>query len=199
MKTLVVAANNRENTDWTEQVKDWDIMIYNEPYRTHSVQGWAPYININHHPAGRETDTYLDWICNNYGGDWDEVVVAQGHPFDHDPEFIAHLSDPAIRYYGPLESCDPDGMPRIEWAMLDSWCRLLGLTPQPRYHFVAGAQYRLTREQIATRSLDFYKAIYYLTKIPANQGLYPGTNMLGNPAAYSLERLWSLIWNINLA
>lgn len=123
-------------------------------------------------------------------------MVAQGDPFYHDPDFIAHLDDPTVRYYGMTETCDQSGMPRIEWAMLDAWCRILGLTPEPSYRFVAGAQYRLTKEQLTTRSLDFYRALYYLTKIPADQSEYAHTNMPPNPSAYSLERLWMKIWNV---
>ncbi len=181
MKTLCVAANNGENTDWTKQVEGWEIEVY-----------------TNYHPAGRETDTYLRYITVYYNELPEEVAFCHGYPFDHDPEFIPHLSDPGVRYYGMTEHCDANGMPRIEWAMLEAWCNVLGLTPQLRYHFVAGAQYRLTREQILSRSLDFYKAIYYLTKIPANTSAYLGTNMPTNPSAYALERLWPLIWNLNL-
>lgn len=182
MKTLVVAANNKEDTAWTNGVPpEWDLNI-----------------NRNFQPAGRETDTYLYHIINYYNSPYDEVALCHGNPFDHDSTFLYHLNDSHIRYYGPIEACDPQGMPRIEWAMLDEWCKVLGLTPQTSYTFVAGAQYRLTKEQIQFRSLDFYKALYYLTKIPANPALYPGTNMLTNPSAYSLERLWPLIWNISL-
>ncbi len=182
MNTLVVAANNKEDTMWTERVIGWDVQIFSD-----------------YHPPGRECDAYLEWICNNYAyEDWSEVALCHGHPFDHDPHFLAHLDDPTFRYYGPIEECDPEGMPRIEWAMLDSWCRVLGLAPQPYYRFVAGAQYRLTKEQVVHHSQDFYKAIYYLTKIPANQSLFIGTNMPSNPSAYALERLWSIIWDVKL-
>ena len=181
MNQLVVAANNNEDTAWTENIKDWNIEIF-----TH------------YRPAGRETDTYLGWIINNYSGDWDEVAFLQGDPFFHDQNVLWHLSDPRFRYYGPIESCDPHGMPRIEWAMLDEWCKVLGLKPQLFYLFVAGAQYRLTKEQVTARPIDLYHALYWLTKIPADQKAWPGTGCPQNPSAYTLERLWPVIWNITL-
>ncbi len=182
-KTLVVAANNGEDTTWIDNVdKEWHVQLF-----TH------------YRPAGREADTYLGWIVVKYDTLPEEVTFCHGHPFDHDPEFITHLSDPAIRYYGMTEHCNPDGMPRVEWCPLNCWCQMLGLPIQTRFHFVAGAQYRLTREQILLRSLDFYKALYYLTKIQEDRSGYEGHwNVPESRSAYVLERLWPLIWNLTL-
>lgn len=179
-KVLVVAANNHESTDWLVHVTGWKVKVFDH-YR----------------PAGRETDTYLNYICYN---EWpDELVLCHGCPFDHDPHFIDHLSNPDVRYYGMTEHCDPVGMPRVEWCELDAWCRILGLPIQTQYHFVAGAQYRLTKEQLAVRSLDFYKALYYLTKIQENRtGFEPHWNVPESRSAYVLERIWPLIWNVKL-
>ncbi len=106
MKTLVVAANNNEDTTWTKQ-----------------VQGWTAEVYTIYRPAGRETDTYLNYIVCYYHELPDEVAFCHGYPFDHDPEFITHLYDPAIRYYGMTEHCDANGMPRVEWCELDAWMR----------------------------------------------------------------------------
>ncbi len=183
MKTLVVAANNNEDTTWLDKVP----------------QEWFVQLFTNYRPAGREADTYLGWIVVKYDTLPDEVVLCHGHPFDHNPDFIAHLDDPNIRYYGMTEHCDPVGMPRVEWCELDAWCRVLGLPVQTRYQFVAGAQYRLTKEQIQSRSLDFYKTLYYLTKIQEDRSDYePHWNVPESRSAYVLERIWPLIWNVKL-
>jgi len=77
-------------------------------------------------------------------------------------------------------------MPACDWTPLDAWCQVLSLEPQETYRFVAGAQYRITLEQVESNSLAFYRALFYLTTIPDNK------------SAWVLERLWPIIWNIPL-
>jgi hypothetical protein len=168
MKALVVAAGGGENTDWVAPLHpEWAIFIDRTPDR-----------------PGRDAAAYLDWIVSYYRDLPDEIVLCQGDPFDHDCQFITHLSDPEIRWYGTKLGCSWDG--NIQWKTnLHSWCDVLGLKKRSIYEFIQGAQYRLTPDQIRNRPLEFWEALLALTWV--------------NPrAAWDYERLAPEIYNVIL-
>lgn len=139
-------------------------------------------INFQYHPPGRESHTFLDWILT--GDMVDEVVFCQGNPFYHDPDFLSHIENPVIRHYGPLADCDRDAGPSYT-APMHSWCDVLGLEKRILWQFSAGSQYRVHYDQIRNHSLEFYRALLSLTYIEPK-------------SPWILERLWPLIWKINL-
>lgn len=159
---IVVAANNHEDISWTKD------------YQCH--------INFQFNPLGRESHTYLDWILT--GEMVDEVVFCQGNPFNHDPDFLEHLNDPEIRYYGEVHDCDKNARPSYS-AHMHSWCDVLGLEKRALWQFVAGAQYRVTYDQIRRHSQNFYSAMLQLANIEPD-------------SPWIFERLWPLIWNVKL-
>lgn len=169
MKTLVVANCNGEDTSWAKEVgKDW----------------WV-HLSLLHRPPGREASAYLE-IINQCGlSDSDETVFCQGNPFAHDRDFLAHLADPTVRYFGTVHECDGNGAPHDN-TPLDGWCEVLGLPVQESYRFVAGSQYRVTPAQIRLRRIRFYMVLYHLSMMPETR------------AAWVLERLWPIIWEIEL-
>lgn len=176
LRYLFVAKFN-EDTSWLSQVPPGWVKI------EFSKGGeWASLPNV-----GREAHTFLHAIVTNY--EWfkngEEAVFCQGNPFDHDRDFIAHLGDPSVRWYGAISGCPSSGEPHMGGALLDEYCRILVLPIQDDYKFVAGAQYRLTGEQIRSRPLAFYQCLLGLTQ-------------LENKSPWSLERLWPLIWGIEL-
>ncbi len=177
MRYLFVARYN-EDDSWLSRVPDgWVKMVLQK--------GCGDLPNI-----GREANSYLHAIVTYYHWfkDSAEAVFCQGNPFDHDPKFIQHLSDPSIRHYGIVWECPPEGeleMTMYGAGLLDEYCKVFGLPVQTKYRFSTGAQYRVTREQILARPLAFYQALLALTKI--------------DPIApYRLERLFALIWGIQL-
>jgi hypothetical protein len=182
MRTIVVAKFN-EDVSWLLQLNGWACEIWDKGRDVHEPYNWK-LRNV-----GREAHTYLHWIVGALKGPRklpEEVVFCQGNPFDHDRDFIAHLNDPAFAFFGAVSGCPSSGEPHMGDAILDDYCRVLGLPVQPEYKFVAGAQYRLTAKQIRSRPLAFYECLLALTK-------------LENKAPWSLERLWPAIWGIDLA
>lgn len=168
MKALVIAACNGENTDWS-------IPLYPE---------WEVFIDRTEHPPGRDTYVYLNWIVQYYRDLPDEVVFAHGNPFDHDPNFLSNLANPEVRWYGWKATCDKTGLPQWD-TNLDSWCDVLGLERQLTYQFIAGAHYRITADQIRSRSLAFWVAMLKLTEV-------------NKKAPWDYERLWPLVYGITL-
>lgn len=159
---LVIAANNNEDTSW--------------------VGDLPHYVNSTYHPQGREAYTYLRWMI--MGCPDRDVVFVQGDPFKHDPKFMDHLANDAFRTYGTIYDCNSNSGPQYD-APLNSWCDVLGLPRQDTFTFVAGAQYRVTPEQINSRTTEFYEALLKLTFVNKN-------------SPWILERLWSTIWGLEL-
>lgn len=168
MKALVVAACNGENTDWTKSL----------------ASEWMLFIDRTKNPLGRDAYVYLDWIVHYYRDLPDEVAFAQGNPFDHDPNFLANLANPEVRWYGWKSSCNGKGLPQWE-TNLDAWCDVFELPRQISYVFIAGAQYRVAAEQIRNRSLSFWTALLKLTEV-------------NHKTPWDYERLWPLIYGIEL-
>jgi len=165
---LVVANNNREDVSWIP-----------------SIDGsWMTWTNSIYQPLGRESHSYLTWIIDNYEKieRMDEVAFVQGDPFKHDPDFLEHLSNPFVRYYGKVERCDSIARPHYD-APLNSWCNVLGLPPQESFPFVAGAQFRVNGAQIKGRPLELYKVMLDLT-------------FLDRKAPWIFERLYGLVFGL---
>lgn len=177
MKTLVVA-KFKEDTGWTEKVKDFEIDVFDKGADNH-----APW-NGTLENVGREANTYLEFIVEAIEGNAvfpDEVVFCQGNPFAHDPDFLKHLNDESVRTFGEWWTCD--AKTDLHWAdsNLDEYCKVFGLPVQTTYHFTMGAQFRVTVEQINARPLAFYEALLALTKF-------------SDRAPFILERLWPIIF-----
>ena len=126
MKTLVIAAHNNENLDWVKNLADaW--------HYPDNQGGWHRHIYDVQRPAGRESHAMLSFILELYGYQikpGDEIVFAQGNPFDHDPDFILHLNCGEPNHFGVIHQCDGNSGPQYE-ANLDAWCDVLHLDPVP--------------------------------------------------------------------
>src|SRR3954467_6181885 len=100
MNALVVAACNLEDTSWLN---------------TLPVGKWTWWISDEFHPKGREAYAYLEHLLFMVNLT-DDVVLCQGNPFSHDKDFITHLDDPNIRYYGEVHECSNTGSPACDWT-----------------------------------------------------------------------------------
>ncbi len=173
VKTIVIARSNNEDVSWTAQLHE----------------EWTVEVCSNHQPMAREAYAYLKHMVEFYStfGDEDEIVFCQGNPFDHCPNFIEALKSNAV-CFGWRETCDKVGMPRGDWMPMWSYCDVLGLPRQDTYVFIPGAQFRIKGKQIKSRSIYFYYALHSLCHLPKPDKI-----------AWVLERLWPLIFDINLA
>jgi hypothetical protein len=178
MNIIVIAANNREDLSWLDQLPN--------AYADH---GWQKVIDTEYKPLGREAHSYLRYIIDHYLNlPEGQIVLCQGNAFDHDPQFLYHLLNTDCQYFGRIEECDSTGLPHCQFTPLESWLDVLGLSvlPDEHYKFVAGAQYRVTTEQIHLRPEAMYRALLELTKLPSNK------------AAWCCERIWPILWELNL-
>lgn len=179
MKTLVVA-RYKENIDWLAQVpKEWERVVIDKS------------LDEERNYPGREAHSYLDFIvCLYWGMIPDETFVfAQAHPFDHDPYFIAHLADDNVKTYGDIYVCNSDGGEHMTGAMLDELCERIGIKPPQVYRFPAGAQFRVTAEQIKRHPIEVYEFLLAYTKLPS-------VRADGRTSAHVLERMWIHLFDI---
>jgi len=149
---------------------------------------------------GREAHSYLTHLVQRYETLAAVTVFAQGHPFDHAPDFHDRLKalgeqteyPSPFLWYGFLdETDDPQGkrlfvpwsknLAREELSTGILYEKLFD-TPSPEFfHFRGGAQFAVTREAILRRSRVFYeKALELSLSIPH--------------AAHSLERMWDRLF-----
>jgi len=190
MKTLVVARYN-ENLDWLDNIKDWNIIVYNKG-ECHPKESFK-LSNL-----GRESGTYIHYIVSNYDNLPDYICFSQGDPFFHAPDIVQELND--------FESCEDftffkrNGHPSCEgrptlisnknggpngFSMnIESFCNEIGikLPDENELVFSPGAMFILTREAILRRSIEFYKSI--ASKLESHCP----------HEAYILERVWKYIF-----
>lgn len=87
----IVIAKYQENIEWINDVKGFEITIYD---KSKSKNDYKKLKNI-----GRESHTYLHHIIENYDNLDDITVFTQGHPFDHCKDFIALLDNVKDKHF----------------------------------------------------------------------------------------------------
>lgn len=164
-RSIVIAHCNKEDIGWTKEVP----------------AHWTRCVQSIYRPKGREAHAYLTHIVQHFYHLDDVIVFCQGHPFDHDPKFIEHLETEHL--FGMVLDCGPHGEEQCDFCLLHEFCRLFELPVLPRYRFVSGAQFRVTREQVYSHPREFYMALLAVCRLP---GMH----------AYTMERLWLHIFGI---
>jgi len=169
---LVVIARHSEDISWVGKLS------YNFQVINKSAVG----------NTGREAASYLWFICKNYDSLEGEYIFCQANPFDHAADFLEQIKLENRQTFGEVLACDINGLPH-HWGGLNvaEIAAALNLPPLERdIRFVAGSQFRVSSEQILTRSIDFYRNALWIAN---NHEAYPN-------APWILERLWLTIFNI---
>jgi hypothetical protein len=182
MKKLLIIARYRESTDWIKQLPPaWDTIIVDKG------RGELP------NPLGREAHSHLHVITSIYGSIQpnDVFAFAQGHPFDHCPNYLADLDTKWV--HGQIHSCNSRGLPHADYLDLDGFSRTFGLPVKQNYVFSGGTHFKVMGSQILAHSRSFYAALYELCKVDDPQ---IGNYNLGWITLCSLERLWGTIYQI---
>ena len=179
---LVVSRYN-EDIGWTKNFDN--VIIYNK----------GPHLGLQNEiqlpNVGREAHTYLCHIINNYDNLDDYTVFLQGNPFDHSPnlfERLRYIHGDAMFIsehilYTTVNGC----FHHKEIPMRQTYHQLFGetLNHYPEFVFGAGAQFVVSRDRIRERPLSFYENALNLVKYD-----------ICPLEAYTLERYWTLIFNI---
>jgi len=102
----IIIARYNENVDWLMKLiykYSWiqEIIIFNKGINDFSdiIKNSNKIKIIQKKNIGRESDTYLSYIIDNYFNLPKYIWFVQGSPFDHSPDFIDLLSENSINYY----------------------------------------------------------------------------------------------------
>ena len=141
--------------------------------------------------VGRESETYLRYILDNYHHLSDIVAFLQGNPFDHCPNLLERLSQcPAnkVELLGKdLFWSDGMGRPHHPGLLIDECLdKLIPGVHYETYDFVAGAQYAVPRQFIQNKSREWWQHIF-----DVHEELLTDQH---RSAPWVFERLWPVIW-----
>lgn len=208
MKKDLIIARYNENISWVNKIDKtkFNIIIYNKGDEL------KDYENIRLLNFGRESETYLHHIINNYENISEHTIFLQGNPLEH----ITSLSD--FGYKDVQKFCDYQNYDYEKCSdyladFLNSYTfnddlvmlstkhsdmgyideknkliNLLSLNNQIDY-FTPGAQFIIDRNLIKNKPLKFWIKLYNLTK--------PNSDVCHVQLPYILERLWVNIFKTN--
>ncbi len=186
----VVISRFEEDINWVRNIK-MPVVVYNKGASATGLEMDLPVIRRPN--FGRESETYLHHIIENYDSLPDYLVLLQGYPIDHCYDLFTILSDHAdSNVVVPLSECwkretlDAEyNWPGFKEYLL-SLGSLIGLRDMESLSYSTGAQYIVPREMILRRPKSQYQEL--ITKV----------NYSVNPLeGYVMERLWPYVFGAN--
>jgi hypothetical protein len=193
----IIISRYNEDIQWTHYIDEkWKIYLYNKGNDINDLS----YIKKEN--CGRESETYISHIIENYENLADYNCFCQGHPFDHSPDFLfeiknftAHdhfyaFDNPNGVYAGKFDGiyleCDVDGAPQHGGLQIIDFCKKINLNIQTnkKIKFTPGAQFIINKKNILKHDRDFY--------INLNNILINSEYSEDGP--YILERIWNFIF-----
>jgi hypothetical protein len=168
MSYTIVIAKYNENMDWLVKMDQQHIRIYNKGTCTLKNENVKNRENI-----GREAETYLYHIIENYNNLPDYLILIQGNPFDHmkniTPDTFQNKINEKIKNVHDIEGLFSDYISESHYKYpgiktKEYYNFLFGEnTLPPESVFSPGCQYIIPRENILSRPLEFYKNFHYMT------------------------------------
>jgi hypothetical protein len=177
----LVIAKYKENTDWISDL-GYSYTLYNKGPVNDALH------SINVPNVGRESETYLRYIVDNYNGLPDTLVFLQGNPFPHcrdlKQQILNYKKEPYYFLGNELIFDYENGQPHHPGLNIAEIAKLLGIyTDEKKYYFVPGAQFIVTAATLRSRSLSWWKNAYEVhTKFHSSPWVY--------------ERLWGDIFAV---
>jgi hypothetical protein len=159
---------------------------------------------INVPNKGREAETWLRFIVENYDRLPDDIVFLQGNPFEHSPKCLEIVEsnetvDDIVplgpeSHIGPIDNNGYYGLNVIGFQR-----EIFGesdLSHIERIDFIAGAQFIVPKEFITNKSLDWWKSLYSYCDHYWYSGIDSIYNFVppGHFIAHVFERLWPSIF-----
>jgi hypothetical protein len=184
-KTLVIARYG-EDLSWIGNI-NCQYLIYNKglPLNIPSI----PTANI-----GRESETYLRYIKDNYHNLPNIVIFAQGNPFDHCADFINKVNSIELLDADYITLCDATYSINIDTAQ--PYLKEVTEKFIPEYSnvhkgwdFGAGAQYAVSKKLILKKPIDWWEHLY---NTHIHYSTLNSDSQLNIPHVF--ERLWPIIW-----
>jgi len=159
----IVVAKYNENTDWCKFINSDNLVIYDKS--NNPVPG-----SISRRNIGRESDTFIRYILDNYDNLPEYIIFLQGNPFDHFDyknisantlehniqNLILNNTDTA-----PLFSNLYSESIKVYKGMnISEYYRFLFNRPSPEtITFSRGCQYIIPKHRILQNSKSFYEML----------------------------------------
>jgi hypothetical protein len=180
MAVIAVIAKYREDTSWINELI-CPAIVYDKGKNIPNV--------------GREAETYLRYIIENYDSLPDHVVFLQGKPFDHlihgTMEFLNMSISRKVHFLGKTYNEPPDACGLRTTASFKSLFRSESPTT---FIFSPGAQYVVPKQNILCRPKSFYETIRKVL-VDFDDGMVNGSLV----CAWTLERMWPYIFNPSIS
>jgi hypothetical protein len=174
--TTVVICRYNEDVSWTSQLSH-SFVVYNKGEDNLTID------SIKSENIGREGESFLRYILDNYNNLPDRICFLQGNPFDHCPEVLSLCNDDSyFGFIGSETSCDGSGTPHHPGLPVSILCDLIGISTQDIYKFHIGGQMIVSKDHIHNRTIEWWKECY--------------AHYCNNEhSPWVFERLWALIFN----
>ena len=183
----IVIARYNEDLTWTEQLKGHNLFVYNKGEQSSEYK-----YNLKNY--GKDAESHLYHIVNNYDNLGKYTAFLQGNPFDH---WASTVKD--IKNFDYKASFKPLGPVYIR----DNWeyelqCREYSERMEMEYtepfYFIGGMQIILSKSQIHKRPKYFYLKL----KEDIPKTISKGSGVTGNShQIWHLEYTWPTIFNVN--
>jgi len=172
---LVIAAYDRDY-DWTSQLKDTKLTVYNKNIKT------LKDVEILLDNVGRDVHTFFKHIVDNYDNLSDFTYFVQDYPFDHVSnvvdllnneisldDYSAYKADGCWFFNNTIQwpwgggyvyKCDKTGHPHAQNLNIENiWKRLFNNPLPDEILFVPGGHFCIKKEKAKKIPLEFYKKI----------------------------------------
>lgn len=181
---MLIVARYNENLDWIKNI-NLPHTIYNkgEDIESNEYLSVVPLIN-----KGRESDTYLRFIIDNYDTLPENIIFCQGNPFEHCSNFIeivhtsfdTNTSVTNLSHWIVTE--DLHGNPYAAGYGMTGMLEKLNIPlTVTEFVFPAGAQYIVNKYNIINKSKEWWVRAYE----------QHDSNVL---SPWIFERLWPIIF-----
>jgi len=180
---FIVIAKYNEDVSWTNE------LVCN--YKIYDKSKDIPNV-------GREAETYLRYIIENYDSLPEYVVFLQGRPYDHLKERKIRFLNKSIAEIDHMNTFIGLNKPLTEihnryTRTREAFIALFDNPLPPEFTFSPGAQYIVHKSCILNRKKEFYELIRSVLVNSNNSSVELETNCLVCP--WTLERMWPYIFD----
>ena len=159
----IIIARYQEDVSWIEKLSKNNSSFFIRLYNKGDLLEKKPGIYVQNLPnTGRETDTFLRHIIDNYSYIFEVNAFLQGNPFYHDEEVLAKLDKPtgSLEALGSILVSDWHGGPHHPGlSVKETYKRIFG-REKDTFEFSAGAQWIVPKENIINKSITFWRKLY---------------------------------------
>lgn len=199
MNRLVIISRYNEPVEWVKKLK-CDYIIFNKGDKLNDTEIPQEKI-IELENWGRESETFLRYICQNYDKLADETIFLQANPFDHFPETIDYINS-ELKYnelvgLGPSTECDLSGFPSYPNLPLSTVINpMIPKFSLEKIPFTAGAQWVVNKKFIHNKTHRWWRSLYglfsfyWFSETPSGFG-----KKNGEFVGHIMERLWFIIFS----